>query len=104
MDCNNQNIKFDGELILVNLKVRNCNFIQNCFWKVEAILKIQFSLLRCCRSASCWKEAKPNTHLEEATLCGRGNRICGMVLQKGVVVRLCYVINSHSHIGRMDQF
>jgi len=41
MGCNNQNIKFNGELILVNLKARNCSFIQNCFWRVKAILKSQ---------------------------------------------------------------
>jgi len=28
-------------LILVNSKVRNCSFNQNCFWRIEAILKSQ---------------------------------------------------------------
>ena len=41
MGCNNKNIKFNRELILVNSKARNCSFIQNCFWRVEAILKSQ---------------------------------------------------------------
>jgi len=33
MGCNNQNIKFNGEFILVNSKLRNCSFKQNCFWR-----------------------------------------------------------------------
>jgi len=41
MGCNNQNIKFNGELVIVNSKVRNYSFIQNCFWRIETILKSQ---------------------------------------------------------------
>jgi len=38
MGCNNQNIKFNEELILVNSKARNCSFNQNCFWRKELLL------------------------------------------------------------------
>jgi len=37
--CNNQNIKFNVELILGKPKDRNCSFKYNCFWSIEAILK-----------------------------------------------------------------
>jgi len=38
MGCNNQNIKFNGELILVNSKAKNSSFSQNCFWRIELLL------------------------------------------------------------------
>jgi len=39
--CNNQNIKFNVELILGKSKTRNYSFKENYFWKIEVILKRQ---------------------------------------------------------------